>query len=47
MLGDGEMIKVFQDPWVRGKEHFIVNNMSVSTSIETKICELFPLGEKK
>lgn len=47
VLGNGEEIRIFDDPWIRGKEHFMADNTYAGTSREMKVCELFIPGEKE
>ena len=36
ILGDGETIKAFKDPWVRGANQYKVNNILTTVSVRTK-----------
>lgn len=47
VLGDGEDIRIFEDPWVRGKENYMVDNTYTGIASGTKVCELFIPGEKQ
>lgn len=47
VLGDGKRIRIFEDPWVRGKENYMVDNTFTGTSSDMKVCELFIPGERK
>lgn len=47
VLGDGESIRVFEDPWIRGKENYMVDSMVAGTSSGMKVCELFAPGVKQ
>lgn len=47
VLGDGEKIKDFEDPWVSGKEQYMVDNTYAVTSRGIRVCELFVPGEKQ
>lgn len=46
VLVGGEEIRVFKDPWVRGKENYTVDNTFTGASNDSKVCELFLPGER-
>lgn len=47
VLGDGEKIKVFEDPLVRGKEDYMMDNTVSSATWNIRVCELFTPGIKQ
>lgn len=47
VLGNGENIRIYEDPWVRGKENYLVDNTYIDVSSGRRVCDLFVPGEKK
>lgn len=47
VLGNGENIRIFEDPWIRGKDRFMADNTHTGTSWGMKVRELFIPGEKQ
>lgn len=47
MLGDREKIKVFADPWVRGKTNYMLDNTVTTAARNLRVCELFTPGVKQ
>lgn len=45
ILGDGKSIRLFADPWVRGKDDFMVDNTFTGVSGDIKVGDLFLPGE--
>lgn len=41
VLGDGQEINIFSDPWLRGKDDFQVENHHVNSSRSDKVCDYF------
>lgn len=41
ILGDGNSIKIFQDPWLRGKRNFRVEDHHRNTISDDKVCNYF------
>lgn len=47
MFGDEEKIRVFADPWIKGKENYMLDNTVATATRNLRVCELFTPGVKQ
>lgn len=47
MVGNGEIIRVFEDTWFRSKKNYIIENIRTDRTCVVKVCDLFIPGDKK
>lgn len=46
VIGDGESIRIFAYPWIRGNEGYRVDNTYTDQSCGSRVCDLFLPGVK-
>lgn len=47
VLGDGQSIRICQDPWIRGNENSLLDGTYANLSNESKVCELMVPEERR